>query len=409
MSAQRLLPLLLAALGGGAITWVIKPGPTPAEASKETQEPVLKRETRRDGNENSRIAARWIDRMPVDDQEKVQSAAKEVPPGEMKAVLDGLMSGIWGSLSSEEVTRLQLLIGEWAQKDPEGALAWARALKQPQQREVGLCSIAIAVGEKDPQAGFGILAELEKVTMLELFMGNLTEVVQKTCANAAKDGPDALREALRRIPEGDRWTMGLTIEYPPGFDFHGLMEGMKDDGYFNLADRPSRAMALDPLSQWAAADGDAAFSYLVENAKSGSTYNFHELTDKMAETRGKHDAREWLGEKLAALDSAQRQQLALGSMSLHHSPPLEEIIRAMPTPELQMELRQDLLQAGISSGNTINFELLSELPDLETRLATLEQLHGMDGDSEEVVDQLRKWNVPQERIDGIMEKVTRDQ
>ena len=408
MSIPRALPIVLATLGGVAIGWVIKPSASSTDTAKETNGPVMKREARRAGNEDSRIAARWIDQMGTDDWEKTGKVAKDIPTGEMKAVLDGLMDGVWGSLTEEDRTRMEMLISEWAGRDPEAALAWARNLRHPQQRELGLCFIAATVGKNDPQAGFEILAELETVTMPE-FYWDLLDVVTTTCADSAKEGPQALWDTYRRIPKSENLTMPMTIQFPPGFDFRGLMEVMGADNYFSSTDGSSSGLVFQPLSAWAEEDREAAFSYLVENARSGTNYDFHDMMEKIGEKDGKPAMREWIGEKLAAMDSSQRQQLAMGSMPLHYAPHLEDFIRAMPTPELQMELRQDFLQATISSSNIIDFELLNELPDIETRLASIEALHGFNGDPDDVVEQLRKWNVPQERIDGILEKVKREE
>ena len=407
MSFHRALPIVLAALAGVAIGWVIKPPPSHAGAAQETNEPVLKRETRRVGNEDSRIAARWIDKMGTGDLAKIGSVAKELPAGEMKAVLNSLMEGVWGSLSDLELARMKLLIAEWAEKDPEGALAWARNLRHPQQRELGLTCIAVAIGSKDPEKGFGIYAELEKVRM-PLDPNLIYGVVATTYKNAAKEGAEALLDVLRRTPDSEGSAgnnrMAFPIEYPPGFDFAALMKGLGEAGYFKFPEQNNKSLSIHgTLAQWALKDREAAFSYLMENAKEGTSYQFQYLTAIMAEKEGKARTQAWLGEKLSAMDSAQRQQLVKGSMLMDSNDELKGFIEAMPTEEAAMEFRYDILQAAGEAGWGGKYSILSEVPEIEDRLAVIERLQNMR-DTDRLETQLKEWNVPQERINGIVEK-----
>jgi len=404
MSRSRILPIVLATLGGVAIGWVIKPIATRAGTAKETSGPVLKREARRAGNEDSRIAARWMDRMASDDFDQM---AKAVPPGEIKTVINGMMESIWGSLSDADVSRIQLLISEWVEKDPEGALAWARSLPHPQQRELGLTCIASAIGQSDLEKGFEIYAELDKVTVRGN-AGVIYSVVTRAYTNAAKLGPEALLDVVKRTPASeDRWSMGIGIKYPPDFDFSAMMDGMTEAGLFKSKDPVTKPYTLSGvLAEWALRDRDAAFAYLAEHAKEGTAYPFYELEKKIAETQGTPQAQAWLGEKLVALDSAQRQELVKGSMLGAGDEYLNNYVLTMPTEEAATEFRYDILQATGEFGYGRNYGILKEMQEMEDRLAVIERLQNIKH-TEPLVEQLKQWNVPQERIDGIVEKVKR--
>jgi len=409
MSFHRALPFILTALGGVAIGWVIKPSASHVDTAKATNEPVLKREDRRAGNEDSRIAARWIDKMGTGDPIKMGEVAKQVPAGEMKAVLNELIDGVWGSLSDKELERMKLLIAEWTEKDPEGALAWARNLRHPQQRELGLSCIALAIGSKDPEKGFEIYAELEKAQMpvdYNLAYG----VISTAYKNAAKNGPEALLEFLRRTPVSDGGGGGLAfnIEYPQGFDFATLMDGLAQDGYFkSFRQGDSKRFSVHgTLGEWAVRDREAAFTYLTEHAKEGTAYPLDQITTWMENKQGKAQTQAWLGEKLSALDSTQRQQLIKGSMLSCGPDELKRFIEAMPTPEAATEFRYEILQAAGEAGWGGKYGILNEVPEIEDRLAVIERLQNMR-DTERLETQLKEWNVPQDRIDGIVEKVKR--
>jgi len=408
MSIPRALPIVLAALGGVAIGWVIKPTASHADTAKATNEPILKRETRRAGNEDSRIAARWIDKMGTGDLERIRQVTEEVPTNEMSAVLTGLMDGVWGSLSREEQTRMELLIGEWARKDPEGALAWARNLRHPQQRELGLTCIAAAIGYKDPEKGFEIYTELEKVQMPSDYA--LMNVVSGTYKKAAENGPEALLAIMKRVPTNEARGGGYAfpVTYPPGFDFATMMDGLQEAGYFKFHNTDPRKYysITGTLAEWAMRDREAAFTYLTQHAKDGTSYDFQQMAAWMEEKQGKAQTQAWLGEKLSALDSTQRKELIKGSLLSSSPDELNRFIEAMPTPEAATELRYEILQSAGEAGWGGKYGILNEVPEIEDRLAVIERLENMR-DTDRLEAQLKDWQVPQERIDGIVEKVKR--
>lgn len=404
MSIPRVLPIVLATLGGVAIGWVIRPSTSHADAARETNGPVLKRETRHAGNENPNIATRWIDKMRTGD---VKAVAKEVPAGEIKEVMDGLMAGVWGSLSKEQITQMEQLIRAWAEKDPKAALAWARNLRHPRQRELGLSFVAAAVAEKDPRAGFEIYAEMDKVMIREL-NEKVHGVISGAYDHAAKEGPASLLELMRRTPESDGFGFGIHPSYPQGFDFTAMMDGMAKAGYFGPGGtRTSKPFVIgSPLAEWALRDREAAFSYLAANAGKDSRHRLDDLTDKLTATHGNTQTNAWLGDKLASLTSEQRRQLAKGTLAGSSAEYLNRYIHLMPTEEAAVEFRYDLLQATAESGWEPALEILNEMPEIEDRLALVGRLHGVT-DTDGMAEQLRKWNVPQERIDTIVEKVKR--
>lgn len=405
MTIPRALSIGLAAVVGVAIGWVINPA-TSADTARVTKEPVLDRETRRPGNEDSRTAAtKWVGRMKSGD---VKTVAKEVPADEIKAVMNALMDGVWGTLSNDDIARMQSLMGEWASKDPEGALAWARSLRHPTQRELGLSCIAAAIGQKDPEAGFAIYTEVEKVTIKGL-NDILYGVVSQVCDRAAKESPAALLEVMGRIPKSENFGSSVHVGFPNGFDFEALLSGMTDAGYFKRENRTYGAFYLEgPLSEWAARDREAAFAFLTDHVSADSRYDLIGLSQKLAETSSQSQTKEWLGGKLAAMDPAQRQALVIGSLLGYSSFYLNPIIEMMPTREASADLIYDILQANNNAGWTMDLDLLNQMPEMEERIAIIERLQGLrDDEAIDLASLLRKWDIPQERITGIIGKVKR--
>ena len=353
----------------------------------------------RDGH----LAARWIDRMQTGDAGEVAAA---VPTGDLRAVISGVMDTVWGTLSAEDQGRLEALIGEWALRDADAALAWARSLRQPQQREVGLTSIAAALAESDPHRAFDIYAEQERVT-LWLGREKIEKLISTLSKEATMQGPQALLDLFRRIPENDtNGVMGLGIDYPEGFDYAAMLDGLAESGigiHGPGEDSSKPFEPQSPLRRWAVKDPDAAFSYFL--SKTGSGYRLHlgDLTQEMEEKWGRDATQAWLGEKVAALDSSQRLELIKGTGILNHPSQLENLINGIEDPSIAQEVRYEALQA--SAGSVLrNFQLLANLP-LDEKLQVVGRLRGVK-DTEYLESILTTWDVPRERIDAIVRDVS---
>ncbi len=326
--------------------------------------------------------------------------AAEVPTEDLSFVIAGIMESVWGVLSAQDQRKLEVLIGKWAGRDPDAALAWVRNLRHPQQRELGLSSIAAALATTDPERAFEVYTEQERVT---LWVGRerIEPLLSRLFQEKAAMGPHALLDMIRRLPEnGTNGITGLAIQYPEGFDYAALLDGLAEAGIGTEGAKPYEPTS--PLRQWAVEDPDAALDYLVSSVNTGTRFTLGDLTADMKVKWGREPTQAWLGGKVAAMDSAQRQAFFKGTMLLNHPTQLAEVIGGIADHAEAQEVRYEALQAGVD-GAPLNFTLLADLPT-EQKLEVLGRLRGME-DTALLEQMLSVWEIPAERIGPLLLQV----
>ena len=378
-------------------------------ASKETtraaeaENRAARKRDRAPEDADAKVAARWMERLG---KGKPGEVAAEVPTADLRSVIAGVMGTVWGELSEEDQKRLEALIGQWAIRDRESALAWARSLHHPLQREVGLTSIAAALAESDPKAAFDIYAEQDKVTSW-LGREKIHNLITALSKDAVAKGPQALLDLIRRIPENETNGIdGVSIRYPDGFDYAAMLDGLAEIGIGIHAKGDDSSKPYEPespLGQWAVKDPDAAFSYFSTKATDGYRLDLGDLTADLTEKWGRDATRTWLGEKVSALDSAGRKAFLEGTGVLNSPSQLIDVINGIRDPSLANEFRYEALQA--TSGTTPrNFDVLADLP-LDEKLEIVTRLRGMK-QTGYLQSMLTTWEVPRDRIDSILKDVS---
>ncbi|MBK1882980.1 hypothetical protein JIN85_11175 [Luteolibacter pohnpeiensis] len=400
---------LISGIGGLCIGWLAhlasssSTDSTDSAAEMRSSEPIRRQRERE--NQDAKTAARWIDRLEHDELANVTG---EIPTEDFHAVLAGIMNNVWGKLSNEDYYRLQALIDEWAQRDSDGALAWVRSLRQPQQRSAGLSCIAAALAETDPQRAFDIYTEQDTV-YFSLGREKLLKLITDLSQEATAAGPKALIELWKRIPKnGTNGTMGFSLNYPDGFDYAEMMDLMANEGiglYQQSGDSNDKPIEpTSPLAEWAVKDPNAAFDYLVEKLGSGMRLDaYWSLTGKMKEKWGNEATQVWLGQQFASLDTTQRSDFLKGTMMLNYPGQLKSMIDHIPDPSTAQEARYEAMQAGIEKGLT-NFDILTDLPT-DQKLEVIERLRGYE-DTNYLEKTLINWDIPRDRIDAILQHAT---
>jgi hypothetical protein len=304
----------------------------------------------------------------------------------------------WGDLSTADRKKLEALIGQWAMHDPDAAVAWARGLRHPQQREVGLTYIAAALAESDPQRAFDIYAEQEAVTH-ELAGRRILDLVTKLSGEAVAKGPEALLELQRRMPRNETdMIMGVEVTYPDGFDYAAMLDGLAESEKSGQADWPYALSS--PLGQWAVKDPDKAFSYISAKAGEGHRFQFHDLTTKLEGRWGATATNEWLGQKIASLDPAGRKSFMEQSGILNSPGSLVRVINGVTDTAAANELRYEAIQSTAST-TPRNFEVLADLPTDE-KIAIISRLRGLK-QTGLLKSVMTRWEIPQGEMDRLLE------
>lgn len=396
MSRKGILRVLVTFALGAATGWVVKPA-SPAGVPPATMAD-RSRPTRTPADAPVNATRQWLDRI---DTRGAKSVAKEVPLGDMKALVEGLMASMWGSMTDPQQLQLTSLIGEWSTRDREAALAWAKALSHPQQREVGLVSIAAAVARNDPRAGFEIYAELPEVATP--LGGRTLSFMMRTVYNeAAQQGVPAILDVVKRTPlNKTRNGEQIQITYPEGTDFKALMDGL-------LAIKTPEGKPFEPsnpLGPWGLKDADAAFAYVTLRTSEGQRLELSGMVYELGEKWGTVEAKRWMGAKLASLKPAAQRAL-LSQTDLLGSPGiLRTYIAEIPTAEAAAEFRYQCLQFTVDRKSPVGFEILNDISAVEERVATVERLRGVK-DDRAVRQLLKGWEIPADRIDQIIKTVS---
>lgn len=393
--------LLTGILIGVAGAWLVKPS-SPASL-KDTVQKVARSDTKRTTRDDaskleiSRTAARWIDRMEKDGVEKV---GEEIPTADMQPLMEKMMAAMWGGMSEQQVGQLMFLMETWAERDAEGALAWARGLEVSRQREIALTGVAVVIGKTDPMAGFEIYTEVGEVNV-QIDSDPLRPMMDEVYRLAAAKGVDALLETISRTPENKmRIHPRVSIDYPEGFDFAGFIDGLaavnRPDGKVWI----SRSFTPpDPLGRWALRDADAAFDHALARTGEGRYASMDEMDREMSEKSGTTEAVRWMGDKLASLEPGQLAALLPRSGLLNSPGRLRSYAAVMPEAAAQ-EFRVQAIQA-----SPYLIEMLQDVPGMEERMEVIERLRGVK-EPGFIRSAMKQWQVPQERIDKVMQTVT---
>lgn len=357
----------------------------------------MKRSVRSDdaAKEKGRVAKRWVDRA---ESEGMTAVAGQIPPTEMAVVMEEMFSSMWGGLDDKQMADVLRLMVSWAKQDKEGALAWARNLTVPQQREIALTGIASVVGKDDPMAGFGIYVEIGELNTRA--SGHvLTNMMRDVYRLAAEKGADAVLDITRRSPANNSGVIHhVALEYPEGFDFAKLMDGLAGISRSNMSFDKS-IVPPDPMGQWVLRDPDAAFGYAASSIANGGRVSLSDMAYEVGKKSGLLEARRWMAGKMAAVPSDQIPRFIHGAGLLTSPGLFRQYLQEMPE-ESAAEFRLQSLKVQ----PMIAMDLLLDIPSLDDRVALVERLRAVKN-ADPILDKLRKWEVPQERIDQVGETI----
>ncbi len=402
MLGNRVVLISTVFVAGAAAGWLAKPD-APAAVSGPARVAERDRTARpgREASPQAKVARMWMDRIETGG---VREVAKDVPPGDFKALVEGVIATVWGGMSDKQLEQLMVLIADWAGKDLDGALAWARSLENPKQREVGLIGIAAKLAKDDPKAAFEIYAELEEVSTNA---GNsLSEMMRKLYNDAAKQGVEAVLDLARRTPQNrTNISEGIGIEYPPDFDFRALIDGLiKTTELGGISELLKPFAPNHPFGSWADRDADAAFEYIVDGTAQGQFLRWSDIPYELGKKWGTMEVDRWMGAKLAALSPAEQKAL-LSKSDLTHSPgTLRKYITNMPTEEAAAEFRFQYMDR-TKEFLQVSLEVLNDVPEVQDRVVAIERLRGVT-DDRPLRHYLSNLNLAADRIDQIVRTVS---
>lgn len=367
------LPLALFAVGvclGGAFTWrppapEIAPDPSPAPPAP-APAPVPQAGPKWGAEDLLKRAREVTGGVPAPGS-AFEDLLEDWTLGEIRAALDEALTdpdytlpGGGGGIV------VDILFGEWMDRDLEGAIAWFDAAPiESAQRRMAL-SLSFRWPEAHADRGLDFV-----LAHRGLFShGSAWSILEKNVLARAKDGPQALGALLERlVSESFTLDFGFRSELPDGFDFATFVT---TDGF--LANR-DKGMIGSLLSQWLQQDREAASTWilaeegpaaLVEKVRSIPFFNAEAQLDQW----------QWLGQQLHTLPDEQQQELLSAATRACETNALVafRLAQDVQSPEIRDHLHA-LGATAIERGEVaIALEHLRAIGDPTRRLEVLETL-----------------------------------
>jgi len=317
------------------------------------------------------------------------------------------MAGMWGVPDKEEMRKLQRLVKEWARRDLEGALGWARGLTNEHQRQMAIVAVAASLSASDEVQGFEILCELEYVQDVFLEQSGINNLIPKRFKTAAFEGAAELLAVLGRVPKSDgrgSWQ----IAYPENFDFEVLLDGlrkMREESALRAAEGDfsfSVYSVNDPLATYADRDYESAFAYVIKRGEEGEAVDWGGILDRINRSLGRHKANQLLAESNSSLSQEQMNALTVDDGFVRRNDS-RELVRMLDAESATM-MRRSMMQNIRSSYDTDTLAFLDDLAAPEERVAEILALRGVE-EARPFENALKRWGYTAEQVSEVLEVI----
>lgn len=300
-----------------------------------------------------------------------------------------------------------LLLAEWLRRDYSAALAWFDQLESKPVKARLLQHLEYLWPADKVEEGLAFVRSHRALFSLASY----DHFIVKAFGARAGQGARAVEGLLKILREEDiRFEVSHPIEFPPGFDFPGLVKSAE---FEKLWDRGGSKVSIGGgctmfLRGWSERDKDAAFQWLLEN------HGIEALSSNLL-----LQPMNWMGSKVASLDPAQRSEYVDRNRRGWLQSPglLIRFSQEITDPAFLDQLRAIGVQS-LHGGHAHEvMPLLERIVDPAKRLELLETTPPPDqvdrpwlGRGFDHVDEallrakLAEWNTPQERIDAIISR-----
>lgn len=254
------------------------------------------------------------------------------------------------------------LLKKWMKRDLDSAVKWFGG--HPSTLLKGQLALTIAADWPQDRAQEGFSFLLENRGLFGAAGG--ADLITKAINSAATRGPAAVNDLLRIAHEGDLDYLGVSPEFPPGFDFRALADaGVLKDVVENNSANPV-------IMAWAKRDRDAAYQWTLENAGAD-----HVRSQLLGSAEGGVPADvAWSAARYEEMDEEQRSafMLSAGNFLGRDMSLVPYFSNAIQDPELRDELRMQGVQGIFSDRMTVAESMLELLGPPARRLEILENL-----------------------------------
>ena len=258
--SSYVLPGIALILIGFAIGWLLQ------GARQEVQPKRTRIETpTKTSRVDERLKLALDELSSLTDPDTRLAAVERIPPGEMRAYLQGLRNraGLRG-LKDRDRALLTTMLGVWHAQVPNDALTWILAHEDAVSRASLIFRLLQTAGPADPIWAMKLVVETSSPEIGYL------QIPAAVLDAAAGQGADSLLECLKLAAHPDRGGYECRVEFPADFDFAGFAAGFAE----HLAGLPkgTRQMII-PVNleeDWARSDPVPAFLWAVHHPDEAS-------------------------------------------------------------------------------------------------------------------------------------------
>ena len=381
------------------------------EGKATTTAPARESATPRRRAERTKSIAQWAEGMRDRERDELKDFARTIPAAELgPAIEKWIASHGVGGLGWESKAKLVTMMGDWAERDFDGARRWAEGVGDPVIREMALVSLAGALAKEDPQRAFECLVANGEFHQDTMSYGNIHELMEKLSAGAIAEGPEAFLALWSRLPVV-KGSVGTT------YGFNIVLGDDADFAAYADAIRQIRELGRQPISpggvirEWAKRDVEAATEYVLETGMNGGIQNeWWDLRHTLEEERGKREMQEWTVEMLRRVPEDRRVEFVKNS-GMQGSP--ERVLGGVDgtdgeffQPGEREGLARDMLQAVADQGWG-EWDKILVLLEPEQQLEALSQVRGVGSNAAGLRSYLEGKGYAAGRIEEVMAAAVR--
>lgn len=346
---------------------------------------------------------RWAERIGSADDSGLPDLMREIPAKDRGAVVEAWLGSSGNSLLGDpEVQRLRKLLNAWVAEDPEAALEWADALRDPALRELGMIGVAGALAAIDRQRAFECLVShgTFKSTISD---PRITSLMRELSQDSLRLGPAALAELWKRLPGGADTvseTYGIGLKYPPGTDFRALIDELS-----TVPGASSKPIFLTGVSAaWMGQDPEGATAFLLEKIEAQeptASRSWREIYRVKIDEVGAAAAEQWAREVIKDIPAGDpRGKFLLESSFLRPEGRIEALAQSSESAAWIGEA----LQFDADHGGRGIKEILDPLPEAR-RIEYLKTLRGPRA-SEATTSAMAGWNFTESQQEEIRKAIS---
>lgn len=323
------------------------------------------------GTSRAQAAAQWLAK--GGSETNLLANMKELEVDEIGLFLEALMAQIGpDGVPLNHRGELKELIGKWGEADFDAAWAWALTCGNSGWGSSAKIALLEKLVLRDPKKALAL--EIEE---LRADPQHISSVIPQLMDAKAQEGAKALLDFIDSLPKRTLTASLGGAEYPEGFDFAILMDGLAIYSANGEGQRPPYVPG-SPLDIWAAQDPEAAGKWWLEH-QSSEIAEWSRVLDGVFRKLGVDEGSQWAAEQFSQADAGAQGRM-MEKITFGGGPEAGTRANAILSHLNDPAAREALAVAfignqGLGLGGGIEYAgMLSEVGGKERRIEVLQNL-----------------------------------